>query len=371
MNRKMTIVASLATCALVPFLLMRSSPAQKLPEYDVQTSSNVGQIALGDAIDSLFDDPAMGETRALLIMKDGQMLTQRYAPGFGPDSKFISWSMAKSITAVLVGLMVSDGRLVLDAPAPVPAWSQPGDPRGEITLRQLLHMASGLDHIETGDPAYNSDTVRMLFTSGAADMAAYAEAKPLAARPGSAFQYSTATSIILSDIMTRALTQSDDPQVRRDAMMQFMRGRLIEPLGLASLTPEFDAHGTLIGGSFMYATAGDYAKFGEFLRHDGEAQGRQILSARWVDFMRASSSLDPGYGGQIWLNKPRPKGAKAALFPGRGPSSLFACLGHQGQYILISPSQGLTIVRLGITTEEEQPAVREALARLVEVFPAE
>src|SRR3546814_883330 len=198
----------------------------------------------------------------------------------------------------------------------------------------------------------------------------YAEARPLSAQPGRQFQYSTATSMILSDIMTRALTSSEDPQVRRDAMMQFIRGRFIQPLGMSSLTPEFDARGTLIGGSIMHATARDYARFGEFLRRTGEAQGRQILSARWVDFMRESSPLDPGYGGHIWLNKERSADAKQWLFPGRGPSSLFACVGHRGQYILISPAQGLTIVRLGISDEEEQPALRKALARLVETFPA-
>src|SRR3546814_6651047 len=119
--------------------------------------------------------------------------------------------------------MVSDGRLVLDAPAPVPAWSQPGDPRGEITLRQLLHMSSGLEHLESGEPVYDSDTVRMLFLSGAKDIAAYAEAGPLSAQPGSQFQYNTANSLILSAIMTGDLTSSEDPQVRRAAMMQFIR----------------------------------------------------------------------------------------------------------------------------------------------------
>jgi CubicO group peptidase (beta-lactamase class C family) len=370
MNRKMTIGASLAACALALFLMARPSTGQLQDDYLAQGARGIGEAQLRAAIDPLFEDAGIGQTRALLIMKDGEIIAERYAEGFGPDSKLISWSMAKSITAALVGLMVSDGRLVLDAPAPVPAWSQPGDPRGAITLKQLLHMASGLEHVETGDPVHDSDTVRMLFMDGAGDMAAYAEAKPLAARPGSAFQYSTATSMILSDIMTRALTPSDDPEVRQQAMMQFMRGRLIEPLGLTSLTPEFDAHGTLLGGSFMHATARDYARFGEFLRRNGEAQGRQILSARWVRFMRTSSPLDAGYGGHLWLNKPRPEGAREALFPGRGPASLFACLGHQGQYILVSPEQGLTIVRLGVSTEEEQPALRRALAELVELFPA-
>lgn len=370
MNRKTTMVASLAVCAAALFLLVRPSTGQMQQDYAVQSGAGVSEAALRSSIDALFDDPAMGETRALLVMRDGKVIAERYAPGFGPETKFLSWSIAKSITAALVGLMVSDGRLVLDAPAPVPAWSQPGDPRGTITLRQLLHMSSGLEHVESGEPVYDSDTVRMLFLKGASDMAAYAEAKPLAARPGTRFQYSTATTMILSDILTRALTPSEDPQERREAMMQFLRGRLIEPLGLASLTPEFDAHGTLIGGSFMHATARDYARFGEFLRHDGEARGRQILSARWVAFMRSSSPLDPGFGGHIWLNRQRPAGAQEALFPGRGPSSLFACLGHRGQYILVSPEQGLTFVRLGATSEDRQPAVRGALAKLVELFPA-
>lgn len=369
MNRKITIVASLAACAMALFLLVRPSTGQMPPDYMALATSGVGETELRSAIAPLFDDPAMGETRALLVMRNGDIIAERYAPGFGPTTKFLSWSIAKSITAVLVGLMVSDGRLVLDAPAPVPAWSQLGDPRGTITLRHLLHMASGLEHVESGEPVYESDTVRMLFLNGAADVADYAEAKPLAARPGTRFQYSTATTMILSDIMTRALTPSEDPEQRRAAMMQFLRGRLIEPLELASLTPEFDARGTMLGGSFMHATARDYAKFGEFLRHNGNTGGRQILSARWTAFMREPSPLDPGFGGHIWLNRQRPAGAKAALFPGRGPSSLFACLGHRGQYILISPAQGLTIVRLGATTEEQQPAVRAALARLVELFP--
>src|SRR3546814_19229109 len=125
--------------------------------------------------------------------------------------------------------MVSDGRLVLDAPAPVPAWSQPGDPRGEITLRQLLHMSSGLEHLESGEPVYDSETVRMIFLSGAKDMAAYAEARPLSAQPGSQFQYSTATSMNLSDIMTSHMTSRANPHDPRHQMMQLIRGRSHQP----------------------------------------------------------------------------------------------------------------------------------------------
>lgn len=306
----------------------------------------------------------IGETRALLVLKDGQPIYERYAKGYGPDSKLISWSMAKSITAVLAGLMVADGKLALDEPVAVPAWQRPGDPRGHITLRQLLHMSSGLKHVENGDPVYDSDTVRMLFGQGAKDMAAYAETQPAIAKPNEIYNYSSATSVIIADVLTRALTESEDPATRRQAMLDFLRGRLAEPLGMTSLTPEFDAAGTLIGGSIMHATARDYAKFGEFLRNRGVANGQRLIPESWIDFMLASAPTDKGYGGHIWLNHPRPKGSGIALWPEQGPGNLFALLGHQGQYVIVSPSQRLTIVRLGISTDEQGDAVREQMRKL-------
>ncbi|MDE0947729.1 MAG: serine hydrolase, partial [Sphingobium sp.] len=223
--------------------------ADPQPLYHVASDAAVGEAALRAAIDPLFGDAAMGDTRALLVMRDGEIIAERYAPGFGPDTKLLSWSIAESVTAVLVGLMVADGRLAIDAPVPVAAWSQPGDPRGKITLRQLLQMTSGLDHVEDGEPITSGDTVRMLFTDGAQDMRAYAEAKPLAHAPGAHFAYSTGSSIILSDLMTRMLTNSSDPDVRRRAMAMFIDGRLKAPGKLPSLTPEYDAAGTMIGGS--------------------------------------------------------------------------------------------------------------------------
>lgn len=315
--------------------------------------------------DALFGDAdAVGETRALLVLRDGAPIYERYGPGFDRNSKLISWSMAKSITAVLTGFLVADGQLSLDAPAPVAAWQRTGDPRGPITLRHLLHMASGLEHVETGDPVWKGDTTQMLFGTGAGDMAAFAEAKPAAAKPGEVFNYSSATSVILADILADTLTPSQNPDARRAAMRDFIQGRLIEPLGMTSLTPEFDAHGTMIGGSIMHATARDYAKFGEFLRNHGVAGGQRLLPETWMRFMLTPSADDPGYGGHIWLNRRRPPGADAALWPDRGPNDLFACIGHQGQYIIVSPSQRVTIVRLGITKDDQFPALRRHLADL-------
>ncbi len=316
--------------------------------------------------DALFaDDSEVGETRALYVLRDGEPIYERYGAGFGPNSKLISWSMAKSITAVLAGIMVSDGQLSLDGPAPVAAWERSGDPRGAIALRDLLHMASGLEHVENGDPVWKGDTVEMLFGSGAQDMAGFAEAKPAAARPGELFNYSSATSVILADIMTDTLTPSQNPDARREAMRDFIQGRLAEPLGMTSLTPEFDARGTMIGGSVMHATARDYAKFGEFLRNHGVVNGQRLLPEAWMQFMLTPSPNDAGYGGHIWLNRRRPAGADAALWPDRGPNDLFACIGHRGQYIIVSPSQRVTVVRLGITDDDEFPALRRRLADLM------
>jgi len=202
---------------------------------------------LARTVDALFTDPYVGETRAVLVLHGGQVVAERYGEGFGRGSRFIGWSMAKSMTAVMIGLLVSDGRLRLDESAPVPAWQRPGDPRGEITLRQLLQMRSGLRHVESGDPIYQSDEVRMLFLDGRDNMAAFAEAQPLESEPGRKFAYSTATTVILADLAARSLTDSPDPSLRRIAVTDYLRTRFLEPAGLRSMVPEFDAAGTMIG----------------------------------------------------------------------------------------------------------------------------
>jgi len=333
----------------------------------VAAHPDVPRAALAGAIDTLFSDPAVGETRAVLVLHDGRIVAERYEPGYDRNTRMLGWSMAKSVTGVMIGLLVADGRLRLDQPAPVPLWRRPGDPRGEITLRELLQMRSGLRHREEADPVYDADTVRMLFLDGRDDMAAYAEAQPLAAIPGREWRYSTTTSVILADIAARALTDSRDPNLRRLAVADYLRARLFEPLGMHSATPEFDAAGTMIGGSMIEATARDWAKFGEFLRNGGVVGGTRILPRSWVQFMTTPAPGNRGYGAQLWLNAAQP-GAHDDLFPGRAPSNLFACIGHLGQYVLVSPAQHLTVVRLGKTDNANRAALRAQLGQLVALF---
>ena len=151
-------------------------------------------------------------------------------------------------------------------------------------------------------------------------------------------------------------------------MQMFVDGRLKIPARLPSLTVEYDAAGTMIGGSFLHMTARDYARFGELLRNHGRGvAGHQIVPEKWIDYMRAPSPRNAAYGAHIWLNK---DSEESALMPGRAPGSLFGCVGHDGQYILVSPAQRLTVVRLGMSpAREEREAVKDGLAKLVGLFP--
>jgi CubicO group peptidase (beta-lactamase class C family) len=331
---------------------------------------------LAREVDDLFSAEDLGETRALLVLKDGAVAAERYGADYTSETRHISWSMAKTLTAALIGLLVADGKLLLDDPAPLPRWQRPGDARSEITLRHLLQMRSGLDHTEAGDPLFESSEVRMLFLDGRDDMARWAKEQPLEAEPGETFEYSSNTSVILADIAARALTQSDkqadEPDVRRKAVHDYLGARLFEPLGMDSAVPEYDAAGTLIGGSLIHASARDWAKFGELLRGRGQVRGTQILPRSWVAKMLEPSPASPHYGFQTWLNRPFENPDNDwphPLFPDRVPHSAFALIGHMGQYVVISPAQGLTVVRLGHSTAEERRVLLDQMADIFELYP--
>ncbi|WP_379923070.1 serine hydrolase domain-containing protein [Erythrobacter sp. R86502] len=369
--------AALLAPALLMFTACERAPdgQSALPDAALAAvTDNAGapKDQLAREIDDLFSAPDLGETRAVVVMANGELAAERYGPGYDRDTRFISWSMAKTVTAVLIGMLVADGKLSLDDPAPVPLWQRPGDPRADITVRQLLQMRSGLRHTEAGDPPYELSEVRMLFLDGRGDMAKWAMEQPLEAEPGKQFEYSSNTSVILADIAARALTASTAPEMRRKVVAGYLQERLFGPLGMTSMVPEFDASGTLIGGSLMHASARDWARLGEFLRRKGRAPGgEQLVPQRWVDAMLTPSPASPHYGFQIWLNRPIP-GTPASdhpLFPDRAPDSLFSLIGHMGQYVLVSPSQRVTVVRLGHSDSAERPPMLQQAADILDLYP--
>ena len=170
-----------------------------------------------------------------------------------------------------------------------------------------------------------------------------------------------------ADIAARALTPSNDPAERRRVVSEYLHSRLFDPLGMKSIIPEYDAAGTLIGGSLIHATARDWAGFGEFLRNQGSVNGLQLVPPSWIEFMTSANPGNPAYGAQIWLNRRQP-GEAQLPFPG-APRSAFSMNGHLGQFVLISPAQGLTVVRLGRTLEGEHEPVRIAVGKIAALFP--
>jgi CubicO group peptidase (beta-lactamase class C family) len=174
--------------------------------------------------------------------------------------------------------------------------------------------------------------------------------------------------MILADIATRVLAPQGNAAARQRTMDEFLHARLAVPLKMPSLTGEYDAAGTLMGGSMLWATARDWARFGEFLRHKGSVSGVQVVPRGWVEFMTRPSPRAPDYGAMTWLNRPS-ETDRDVLFAEQGPGSLFAAVGHLGQYVIVSPSQKLVVVRLGKTDEEDRAALVDALAEIVKLYP--
>lgn len=292
-----------------------------------------------------------GQTLALIVVHRGRIVLERYAPGKGPGDTFPSWSVAKSVLHAATGVLVGEGRLDLHAPAPIAAWRRPGDPRGAITLEHLLRMVDGLDFVEVYEAGGRSDVVEMLFRTGQDDVAGYATARPLAHPPGTYWSYSSGTSNVVAAIAGAAVGGG------REGMAAFLRRALFEPLGMRSATPRFDAAGTFIGSSYVFATARDFARFGLLYLRDGVWDGRRVLPAGWVDHARSATPASFGrYGAHWWL-----------ALDGTG---IFSANGFQGQYVAVDPGRDLVLVRLGISSPEQRVVVLHDLRALVDAFTA-
>lgn len=276
-------------------------------------------------------------TRALVVLHRGRFLAERYAPGFSRHTPLQGWSMTKSVTNALIGILVAQGKLKLHQPAPVPEWANPQDPRHNITLDQLLRMSSGLSFNED---YFNlaADAPSMLFRSPSAG--AYAASLPLEAAPGTRWQYSSGTTNILSRVILRTLHND------LRAYWQFPRRELFEPLGVLSATLEPDPAGAFVGSSFMYATARDWARLGQLFLDDGLAAGRRILPEGWVRYSTTPTPKAPNarYGAHLWLNHDWP----------HLPKDTFSFNGFEGQYVIVIPSRQTVIVRLGLTQGPRQ-----------------
>ncbi len=312
-------------------------------------------------------DAPFGLHLGLAVVHRGELVAERYGPTTDADTALISWSMAKSITHALVGLLVGEGLLDLDAPAQVPAWT--GDARAAITLQQLLEMNSGLEFVEDYVDDQVSHVIEMLFGDGQGDVAGYAASFPLIHEPGTVFNYSSGTTNIVSAICDRTIKANG----LADGTESFLRQRLFDPLGMDSATIQCDDTGTFIGSSFVFATARDFATFGRLYLDDGTANGERLLPEGWVTHARTAVTTPVAeghwYGAHWWLwdhhCDPGPDGPGFPVADING----FAAHGYEGQYTLVVPDRDLVVVRLGKTPTELQPDVRAWIAEIVRCFP--
>ncbi|AZO02361.1 MULTISPECIES: serine hydrolase [unclassified Mesorhizobium] len=287
----------------------------------------------------IVDDSAMAGPgmRAIVVVKNGRVVAERYGDGFSAKTPLLGWSMTKTVNAAIVGTLVKDGKMAIDNKGLVKAWKADG--RAAISVADMMAMSSGLEFNEDyGDVA---DVTRMLYLEP--DMAGFAEAKQLTGEVGKVFSYSSGTAVMLSRLWQDAIGD-------KAKALAWPRTALFEPLGMHSAVLETDEQGTFVGSSYLYATAHDWARFGQFLLQGGTWNGNQILPAGFVDWMREPALASKVYGkGQLWIEGPGDEDKPGAGAAAGLPKDTYWMEGHDGQTVAIIPSEQLVVVRLGLT----------------------
>jgi CubicO group peptidase (beta-lactamase class C family) len=307
-----------------------------LPEIASPAVVEPSDPALKAALDHAFEEPAappFRRTKAVVVVRDGKVIAERYAPGIGVDTPLLGYSMTKSVINALIGIMTEQGLTSPSMPAPIPEWRGADDPRREIEIEHLMRMTTGLDLDETNS---GFDPSSRMFLED--DTAAYAVKAKMIAPPGKRWAYSSPTTQILARVVRDAVGGPEKS-------LAYAWRELFNPLGMRNVTMEFDAAGTPQGTTWMLASARDWAKFGLLYLHDGIVGGKRILHEDWVDFC-AAATLDTDYAAGFWTNRSEYPAAKGRVRLGMPRDSYFAS-GDLGQRIVIIPSQHMVVVRLG------------------------
>jgi CubicO group peptidase (beta-lactamase class C family) len=333
-------------------------PTKDWPRGDLDP--RVDRAALEKLLDHAFGPPEpedLDRTHGVVIVQGGAIVTERYAHDVIPDEAFPSWSVAKSITSALVGILVGQGRLRLSQPVGVKEWSAE-DPRSAITVDQMLRMLDGLrfreaEHLGGGSvryyPAEESDVIPMLFGEGRRDVAGFAATLPIQEEPELRWNYNSGATNLLSRLVSETIGGG------RDEMLAFMRRELFEPLGMASPAPTFDEAGHFVGSSHCACSARDFARFGLLYLRDGVWDGQRVLPEGWADYSRTPTPQSEGlYGAHFWV------------IP--GSLGIFHCSGAWGQRVLLVPKLDLVVVRLGKTAPHKVAAVVAYCRQLVDLF---
>ena len=328
------------------------APVDSKPWPQGSTVDAADPAAVNILADTELTGPGM---RAVVVVKDGRIVGEKYGDHFGPDVPLLGWSMTKTVNAAIIGTVIAEGLMTRDAKGLFPFWR---DERAQIGLPDMMAMASGLEFNE--DYGDVTDVTRMLYVEP--DMASFAAHKPLIHPIGQEFNYSSGTAMMLSRIWQDAIGD-------QHKALAWPRTHLFDPLGMTSAVMEADARGTFVGSSYMYATARDWARFGLFMLRDGNWNGRQILPEGYVQWMQTPSPAYEGYGRQVWMEGPEsPNGDEHPDAKFGVPDDAYWMIGHDGQTTAIIPSAGMVVVRLGLTPSklgyQPQPLVGALVAAL-------
>ena len=289
--------------------------------------SNINYDKLNASVNEMFNDT--NKTRAVLVIYKDKIIAEKYDEGFDKNSLLLGWSMTKSITSTLFGILHCQGKLNVYDRAPFEEWED--DERKAITIHNLLQMNSGLEWNED----YNtiSDVTKMLFLTD--DVTKIQLNKPLTGSPNASWNYSSGTTNLLSGILRKQFTTHQE-------YLDFWYSALIDKIGMNSMVVETDMAGNYVGSSYAWATARDWAKFGLLYLHNGNWNGDFLFDEDWVEYATTPTPTSDGwYGAQIWLND-------GGRYPDV-PRSMFSFNGYQGQNVFILPEQEIVIVRLGLT----------------------
>ncbi|MBI4471596.1 MAG: serine hydrolase, partial [Acidobacteria bacterium] len=325
---------------------------------DAKVPSNVDAKALAAAVDLAFD-PAGGKTHGFLVLYDGKIIAERYAPGYDKNTRHVSWSMGKSVTAALVGILVGEGHFKVDDPAPIAEWRNPSDPRSKITISHLLRMSSGLDFKRLpGDAYHRRESDHFLIYAGAIDAFAHSISRPQEIPPNTQQRYRNSDPLTLGKIIRQTV------EATGRNYLEFPQRALFDKIGARNFVWETDPYGNFLMTGYNYGTPRDWARFGLLHLQDGVWQGKRILPEGWIKYISTAAPADPSatYGGLWWVNR---KKSMRSL-----PDDLFYANGARGQRTFVIPSHNVVIVRMGYSDEGGfGPHMEKVVATVLSAIP--
>jgi len=326
---------------------------------DSALSAGIDATALQAASNWAFErESEYQDTLSLLIVHNGKIVHERYAPGVDMNTRTRTWSTAKSIAVTLMGMLVDEGRMELDAPLPfdwLPRARSGEDPRRAITLRHVLNMSSGLEMIDNAGLEYATGS-GMSYWAGASSVV-QARSQALIREPGSNWDYENYDTLLAVYAMKLAI--GDDGEY-----LQFPRAALFDKIGMRNTLASTDRFGDFIFSSQVYTNARDLARLGLLYLNRGMWGSERLLSEEFIEFVRtpapATATRGNSYGGQWWLV---PDNVDYV------PGDAYSTAGNRGQYVVVVPTHDLVIVRRGLDWGRQGFNRWELTREVIKAFP--